>query len=293
MRRQGHDLYYYPDYHHGLIARMPSPNAPLIGEFIRIHRERLSAPQVGLAFGLRRRAKGLRREEVASLCGISPTWLTWIEQGRASSVSAATLSRIATVLKLTQAERDYLFDLAGMHDPEQPEQTNNLALLGTLQHAVEHVQSPAYVLNRTWDVLAWNRHASDLFGAWLTVPAETVSEEEREAAEEDAPPNLLRFMFFDAHAKKLVVDWPQRAERLVAEFRADVSADMEQETMQAMVRELCEQSAEFDALWRRHDVLEREGGERAFHHPRYGALLYRQLTLRVAHAPDFKLVMLL
>lgn len=275
---------------------MPSPNAPLIGEFIRLHRERLSAPQVGLSFGLRRRAKGLRREEVASLCGISPTWLTWIEQGRASSVSAATLSRIATVLQLKQAERDYLFDLAGLHDPEQPEQFDNLPLLDTLRQAVERVQSPAYVLNRSWDVLAWNRHAADLFGAWLTRPAESGAESEdgeEDAVEETLPPNLLRFMFLDAHARKLVLGWKQRAERLVAEFRADASAELEQEAMQAMVQELCEQSADFDALWRRHDVLEREGGERTFHHPQYGQLLYQQLTLRVAHAPDFKLVMLI
>lgn len=272
---------------------MPSPNAPLIGEFIRIHRERLSAPQVGLSFGLRRRAKGLRREEVASLCGISPTWLTWIEQGRASSVSAATLSRIATVLQLKQAERDYLFDLAGMHDPEQPEQIDNLALLETLQQAVERVQSPAYVLNRSWDVLAWNRHASDLFGMWLPRAVDIQPEDEEEETEEPSPPNLLRFMFLDAHARKLVVDWKQRAERLVAEFRADASAELEQEAMQAMVQDLCGQSADFDALWRRHDVLEREGGERTFHHPQYGQLLYQQLTLRVAHAPDFKLVMLI
>ena len=271
---------------------MPSPNAPLIGEFIRLHRERLSAPQVGLSFGLRRRAKGLRREEVASLCGISPTWLTWIEQGRASSVSATTLSRIATVLQLKQAERDYLFELAGMHDPEQPEQIDSLALLETLQNAVERVQSPAYVLNRNWDVLAWNRHATDLFGAWLAAaPVEIDGEEED--MEEEAPPNLLRFMFQNAHARKLVVGWQERAARLVAEFRADASAELEQEAMQAMVEELCDQSKEFDALWRRHDVLEREGGERAFHHPQYGALIYRQLTLRVAHAPGFKLVMLL
>ena len=282
---------------------MPSPNAPLIGEFIRVHRERLSAPQVGLPFGLRRRAKGLRREEVASLCGISPTWLTWIEQGRATSVSAATLSRIATVLQLKQAERDYLFDLAGMHDPEQPEQVDSLALLDTLHRAVERVQSPAYVLNRTWDVLAWNRHAANLFGTWLAIaPAvavedeavdELIDEAVDDAADEIAAPNLLRFMFLDAHARKLVVDWQQRAARLIAEFRADAGALLEEEAIQGMVEELCEQSTEFDALWRRHDVLEREGGERAFHHPQYGALLYQQLTLRVAHAPDFKLVMLL
>jgi transcriptional regulator with XRE-family HTH domain len=284
---------------------MATGKAPLIGEFIRAHRERLSTSQVGLPFGLRRRAKGLRREEVASLCGISPTWLTWIEQGRASAVSPGTLARIATVLMLTQAERDYLFDLAGVHDPDRPEQGDDAALWDVLSRAVDRIGSPAYVLNRTWDVLAWNRHATDLFGAWLKQHESTGATPEL-AAEEDADvdehgtgiiepalPNLLRFMFLDPGARTLVVDWDARAQRLVAEFRADASADLEQEALQTMVEDMRAQSFEFDALWRRQDVMEREGGDRTFNHPRFGALVYQQLTMRVANAPDLKLVMLL
>ena len=279
---------------------MATGKAPLIGEFIRAHRERLSTSQVGLPFGLRRRAKGLRREEVASLCGISPTWLTWIEQGRASAVSPATLARIATVLMLTQAERDYLFDLAGVHDPDRTEQGDDAALWDILRRAVERIGSPAYVLNRTWDVLAWNRHATDLFGTWLMQPesAENASEElpDVDAGGETAEatlPNLLRFMFLDPTARALVVDWDARAQRLVAEFRADASADLEQEALQTMVEDMCAQSFEFEALWRKQDVMEREGGDRTFNHPRFGALVYQQLTMRVAHAPDLKMVMLL
>ena len=283
---------------------MATGKAPLIGEFIRAHRERLSTSQVGLPFGLRRRAKGLRREEVASLCGISPTWLTWIEQGRATSVSPGTLARIATVLKLTAAERDYLFDLAGVHDPDQPEHEDDHALWATLQNAVEHVQSPAYVLNRTWDVLAWNTQAADLFNPWLAprTPDLSINEEEENddtASDEQTPdeelelPNLLRFMFLDKSAKRLVVDWDARAQRLVAEFRADASADLEQEAMQAFVEDMRAQSFDFDTLWRRQDVLEREGGDRTFNHPRFGALVYQQLTMRVASSPDLKMVLLL
>jgi len=284
---------------------MATGKAPLIGEFIRAHRERLSTSQVGLPFGLRRRAKGLRREEVASLCGISPTWLTWIEQGRASAVSPGTLARIATVLMLTQAERDYLFDLAGVHDPDRAEQGDDAALWDVLSRAVDRIGSPAYVLNRTWDVLAWNRHATDLFGAWLK-QHETTSATPEPAPEIDADaekdgtdtieaalPNLLRFMFLDPGARALVVDWDARAQRLVAEFRADASADLEQEALQTMVEDMRAQSFEFDALWRRQDVMEREGGDRTFNHPRFGALVYQQLTMRVANAPDLKLVMLL
>jgi len=287
---------------------MATGKAPLIGEFIRAHRERLSTTQVGLPFGLRRRAKGLRREEVASLCGISPTWLTWIEQGRASAVSPGTLARIATVLMLTQAERDYLFDLAGVHDPERAEQGDDAALWDVLSRAVDRIGSPAYVLNRTWDVLAWNRHATDLFGAWLKqheTGADTTefvadgdtnedAEQDGDGEEVDAAlPNLLRFMFLEPAARALVVDWDARAQRLVAEFRADASADLEQEALQTMVEDMRAQSFEFDTLWRRQDVMEREGGDRTFNHPRFGALVYQQLTMRVANAPDLKLVMLL
>src|SRR6195952_3282947 len=94
------------------------PIKPLLGDFVRSHRERLTPEQAGLPRGVRRRAKGLRREEVAALCGISPTWLTWIEQGRAVSLSAGTLARLAHALLLTAAERAYLFDLAALRDPE-------------------------------------------------------------------------------------------------------------------------------------------------------------------------------
>jgi transcriptional regulator with XRE-family HTH domain len=258
---------------------MSISNTPLLGEFIRAHRERLSPAQVGLPPGLRRRAKGLRREEVASLCDISPTWLTWIEQGRTQAVSARTLARIAAVLMLTQAEREYLFGLAGLRDPEQPAQSGGMAVQATLAKAVESILAPAYVLDRTWDVLAWNRPAGELFAGWL----------ERDAL----AGNLLRYMFLDPGARALVADWPIRAQRLVAEFRADASTGLEQPGTRTFVEELRAQSKEFDTLWRQQDVLEREGGERAFNHPTRGRVVYQQLTLRVTNSPDLKLVILL
>lgn len=258
---------------------MTNAKSPLLGEFIRAHRERLSTSQVGLPTGLRRRAKGLRREEVASLCGISPTWLTWIEQGRALSVSPGTLARIATVLMLTQAERLYMFDLAGLRDPDAPEHENSLALKATLASAVNHIQSPAYVLDQVWDVLVWNRAAEELFAGWLT--------------QDDIAHNLLHYMFLDPDARRLVTDWEARAQRLVAEFRADASADLEQEEIHAFVDDLRAQSEHFEMLWRQQDVMEREGGDRTFNHPKFGSLIYQQLTLRVTNSPELKLVMLL
>jgi transcriptional regulator with XRE-family HTH domain len=258
---------------------MPIAKSPLLGDFIRAHRERLSTSDVGLPTGLRRRAKGLRREEVASLCGISPTWLTWIEQGRALAVSPATLVRIATVLMLNQAEREYLFDLAGLRDPDAPEHESSLALKETLARAVNQMPSPAYVLDQVWDVLVWNRAAEQLFAGWLR--------------HDEVAPNLLHYMFLNPGARKLVTDWEVRAQRLVAEFRADASADLEQEAIHSFVDDLRERSEDFEMLWRQQDVMEREGGERTFKHPEFGKLIYRQLSLRVANSPDLKLVMLL
>jgi transcriptional regulator with XRE-family HTH domain len=256
---------------------------PLLGEFIRSHRERLSPEQVGLARGLRRRAKGLRREELAGLCGISPTWMTWIEQGRAHSLSAPTLARLAGALALTPAERAYLFALARLRDPEASAEAADAlvvsALNATLVDAVAKISSPAYVLDRDWDAVTWNRPAAALFDVWL---GPTTTER-----------NLLRYTFLDNSARSFIVDWPERARRLVAEFRADRSASLQEQESRAQVEALRKASAEFDQLWLEQDVLEREGGERLFLHPLQGRLSYRQLTLRVAHSPHLKLVMLL
>ena len=140
--------------------------AHALGEFIRAHRERLSPQAVGLAGGPRRRTPGLRREEVAQLCGVSPTWYTWIEQGRPVSASADALARIAVALQLSRAERAYLFELAAQRDPAEPDPASQDAPAALLQ-TVALIGAPAYVLDRQWNALRWNVHASALFVGWL------------------------------------------------------------------------------------------------------------------------------
>jgi transcriptional regulator with XRE-family HTH domain len=255
---------------------------PFLGDFIRAHRERIAPEALGLPRGTRRRAKGLRREELAQLCDISPTWLTWIEQGRAVSLSTRTLSRLAGALSLTTAERAYLFDLAALRDPQaaaaSAEATAASPLHDVLAGALSNVRSPAYVLDRAWSAVGWNRPAAQLFVGWLG-----------KAATER---NLLSYTFLDAEARDFIDDWPGRARRLVAEFRADRSASLQEAATRSQVDALRRASADFDRLWREQNVLEREGGERVFIHSTRGRLSYRQLTFRVAQAPDLKLVML-
>ena len=86
-----------------------NPRQRELGDFLRSRREKLTPKAVGLPIGRRRRTPGLRREEVAQRCGVSPTWYTWIEQGRPVSASADALARIADALRLSRAERAYLF----------------------------------------------------------------------------------------------------------------------------------------------------------------------------------------
>ncbi|WP_343730137.1 helix-turn-helix transcriptional regulator [Duganella sp.] len=251
-----------------------------LGEFIRAHRERTTPQSVGMPAGGRRRTPGLRREELAQLCDVSPTWLTWLEQGRGVAASGKLLARMAEVLHLTAAERSYLFSLAERLDPQHDDGAADAE--DSLQAMVDAIDGPAYMLDRQWDAVAWNDHALALFGGWLDV-------------EEAAParPNLLRFMFRSAAARGLIVDWEDRARRLVAEFRADIGKHASDAALAALIAELATDSAEFRALWQSQDVVSREGGLRRFHHPRAGELGFNQVTLHLSQRHDLKLVMLL
>lgn len=247
-----------------------------LGAFLRAHRERITPEMLGLPTAPRRRTSGLRREELAQISGISATWYTWIEQGREVSISPHTLARIAKALRLGHAERQYLFTLARVADPEQeqPHEADNSAVL----QSVNQVTVPCYLLDITWNVVAWNPAAESLFCGWLG---------------QAATPNLLHFMFFHPLAKTLVSDWEERARRVVAEFRAETSHHQNTEEMRAFVRNMTHNSEAFHHWWKQHDVLAREGGERTFSHVQHGELRYRQLTFNPSENSGLKLVMLI
>lgn len=258
-------------------AMTDSENDPrrILGTFIRAHREN-SAPPAN-ASG-RRRTPGLRREELAQAAAVSVTWITWLEQGRQVAASASALTRLAGALGLTPAERASLFDLAGKRDPAaaaEP-QTDLLPELLTLPSMFT---GPAYLLDRTWTARAWNNEAAELFTGWLD-----------EASQQR---NLLQFVFLCPEAKKLIVGWPERARRLVAEFRADYSRHPQDPAMQALIDHLLTDSTVFTQHWREQAVLNREGGARKFNHPLHGQQRFLQTTLLVALQPELKLVCLM
>ncbi|MDR3536771.1 MAG: helix-turn-helix transcriptional regulator [Acetobacteraceae bacterium] len=250
----------------------------LLGAFLRTHRERVApTPAIAAAGSPRRRTPGLRREEVAQLCGLSPTWYSWIEQGRDVSVSPAALARLADALHLSGAERAYLFDLARKRDPAAPAPEDADELPPALAQAVQAIDVPAYVLDRLWQARAWNDAALHLFAGWIG----------------GAERNLLRYVFRDPTARQFIDDWDHRARRLVAEFRADTGRLPDDPALAALVAALQAQSPLFARFWQDQDVQEREGGLRGFNHPADGRLTFEQLTLRPASRPDCKLVMLL
>jgi transcriptional regulator with XRE-family HTH domain len=256
----------------------PKPPQQL-GEFLRARRDQLRPADFGLDVGRRRRAPGLRREEAAQLCGISPTWLTWIEQGRTTSVSVPTLAAIARGLRLSRAERSYLFELAARSDPARPAAPDTDR--DALKRLLDAIRAPAYVLDRHWEAIAWNRAASELLSPWL-------------GAARGGPKyrNLLEFVFLDPAASAFIVDWKDRAERLVAEYRADTAAWQADPVRQRLVQDLSDASPEFAAAWRAQRVLSRDGGRRRFQHPRRGRCEYEQFTLRVALQPELKITTL-
>lgn len=254
----------------------PDPHRQL-GAFLRARREHLTPQQAGLAGGsARRRTPGLRREEVAHLCGLSPTWYTWLEQGREVSASPYALARVAGALQLSAAERAYLFELAQRRDPEGA-QDGAAPPPPALTAALAAIAAPAYLLDHAWTARGWNPPAERLFAGWLG----------------GREPNLLRYVFLDPGARDFIHDWPERARRLVAEFRADSARRSQDGELQDLVDGLIAASPDFARAWADQAVLGREGGARGFRHPADGDLKFEQLTLQPASdGAGYKLVML-
>jgi transcriptional regulator with XRE-family HTH domain len=251
-----------------------------LADFIRSRRLQADPAAAGFAAGPRRRTPGLRREELAQLAGISVTWVTWIEQGRVASVSVPTLLGLARALKMSVAERDYLFRVAGRSDPVPPAAGHGDR--SVLQRLVDRMPDPGYVLDRYWDAVVWNREAQRLFPAWLGP----------RASRPGRRVNLLHYVFLEPAAQRQLVDWKQRSQRLVAEFRADTAGLRRDPLRKSLVDALSAASESFSTAWRSETVRGREGGERRF---RRGGRIrkYEQVTLRAAAHPELKVVILL
>lgn len=116
---------------------------------------------------------------------------------------------MATALRLSDAERTYLFRLADKVNPEPRMNDVADAKAKEVSTLVTVIDAPAYVLDRQWNAVAWNDQAAKLFLAWLGNECS------------DGGRNLLQFMFLQGSARNFIICWEERARRLVAEFRAE------------------------------------------------------------------------
>ena len=247
-----------------------------LGTFLRDRRMRLDPAAFGFATG-RRRTQGLRREEVAQRANISPTWYTWLEQGRGGAPSADVLNRIATGLMLTEPEREHLFML-GLGRPPEVRYRNVDSVTPRLQRVLDALDpSPAIIKTATWDVVAWNRAAAAMLTDYSKLPREQR--------------NILRLMFGNPRVRDAQDDWQSVARFVVGSFRADATRAGAGAEITDLVEELCRISAEFAALWRDNDVVPAHGeGVKRLRHPEIGLIELEFSVFAVDGRPELGMI---
>lgn len=249
------------------------PRTPL-GAFLRDRRARMDPAFFG--FGGRRRTPGLRREEVAQRANISPTWYTWLEQGRGGAPSPDVLDRLANGLMLTAPEREHLFLLALGRLPsvtyEQPDQ-----ITPRLQRVLDAMpDSPAIIKTATWDVVAWNEAASRMLTDYSKLPRDKR--------------NILRLIFTNPGTKAAQDDWWNVARYVVGAFRADAARAGASAQTTALVDELSRLSPEFESLWRENHIAVHTDGMKRLRHPEYGLVEFEFSMFAVDGRSDLSML---
>jgi len=239
-----------------------------LGPFLKGRRAALSPAELGLPEGAnRRRVRGLRREEVAQLAGVSVDYYTRIEQGRATAVSAEILDAVAGALRLNADERRYLHNVATLHPgasageggvctppplPTQRIRPQVQALLDGMG------ATPALVLGKGLDILAWNRALGLLWPLLEEVPEERL--------------NLALMMFLEPAAEHLHTDPEAVREQLVAGLRAASGRTPDEPRLCSVLLELRRLSPRFRELWEARAVAEKRTGRHRLRHPAVGEL---------------------
>ena len=246
----------------------------LLGAYLKDRRTRLDPAAFG--FSGRRRTPGLRREEVAQRSNISPTWYTWLEQGRGGAPSADVLNRIASGLMLTEPEREHLFML-GLGRPPEIRYKPVEGVTPRLQRLLDRLEvSPALIKTATWEVVAWNRAAAVVLTDYATLPP--------------GERNILRRIFCDPRVRAAQHDWERLARFVVGAFRADAARAGAVSEVGELVEELGRLSPEFAALWRENDVHAHSEGVKRLQHPVLGLIELEYSSFAVDGRPDLGMI---
>ncbi|MFJ6122686.1 helix-turn-helix protein [Streptomyces sp. 3212.3] len=246
-----------------------------LGQFLRAGRERLSPAAAGLPAAGRRRVPGLRRDEVATLAGVSPSYYSRLEQGRELSPSPRVLEAIARVLQLGDEDKRELFRLA---QPAARRAKAPVRVERVRPHLRQLIESwtgtPAFIIGHAQDLLATNALADALY---------------RDFAQHD---NVLRMLFLDPAAKTFYRS-PERARhRAVADLQQTAASTPEDPRILELVGELSVRSGEFRALWAREYTRVPPYEIKQVHHSVVGDLELRHEALNIRSVPGQQLVIL-
>jgi transcriptional regulator with XRE-family HTH domain len=249
-----------------------SENRRELARFLRTRRERITPEQVGLPESSRRRIRGLRREEVAVLAGLSPTWYTYLEQARDIRPSPEVLDSLAHVLQLTEDERQYLHQLALGH----VENTFSVApaamvnsLVTDLVQLAGQTPYPLYAIDYAGDVIAWNDACLEWYTDWASLPG--------------IERNIVWWMLMNAQARERIVDWTDDARDIVGRTRALSARFPHDPRVGELIARLHAESAEFERWWPDHEVRGQRQRSRRF---RLKGLGIRSMRLVVVHPAD-------
>jgi hypothetical protein len=253
-------------------------NRDEVRDFLTTRRERLTPEQAGIPFfGGKRRVKGLRREEVAMLAGMSTDYYTRLERGNLTGVSQSVLEGLARALRLDEAERAHLFNLAGTANISEPASgpqggaarrfPNRTGVRHGVQRILDTIHAPAYVRNGSMDILATNRLGRALFA---------------DAYGTGATFNLARYLFLDPRSRDFYREWETVARDCVAALRTEAGRNPYDRGLTDLVGELSTRSEEFRTWWATHNVKLHYTATKTFHHPIAGDL---ELTGEALHLP--------
>jgi transcriptional regulator with XRE-family HTH domain len=241
-------------------------NRDEVREFLTSRRANVSPDDVDLPSGGSRRVPGLRRGEVAMLAGVSVEYYARVERGNLTGVSEGVLAAIAGALRLDDAERAHLFDLARAANTSPVRAARKgsrpRALRPGLQRALDAItDGPAFVRNGRMDILAENALFRALYADLYAQP--------------QRPVNLARWTFLSRdQAEAFYPDWDAAARINVGILRTEAGRNPYDEDLQDLVGELSTRSDEFRTLWAAHDVREHAHGTKHFHHPVVGELRF-------------------
>jgi transcriptional regulator with XRE-family HTH domain len=242
-----------------------------LAAFLRTRRARLQPVEVGLPARNRRRTPGLRREEVAELANIGVSWYTLLEQGQDVHPSQQVLLSLSQALRLTITEEKHLFLLASEEWPGK-KFTDEKHLTPTLQRVVDALDPhPAFLIERCWNALTWNRAAELVF-----------------RLHEPCPPHSRNIVwrFFQSDTRIFHQGWEKQAQNLVAQFRADYARYPGDASFHEIIEDLQQASPQFCQWWEQQHVRNFPDGPRVIQHPTLGRLEFDYATFQTA--PDLR-----